>query len=80
MVTTKIPQSYSRCVKLLPIKFYVRIRFTNRNILDCYLLDCDLSFVMSHNLLFFGFCKTSKKQHFRFSVVFSSEKCLNLDL
>ena len=34
-----------------------------------YCLIMNLSFQTSHNLLFFSFCKTSKK-HFRFSVVF----------
>ena len=31
-----------------------------------YFLIVHLSFLTSHNLLFFSFCKTSKKQHFWF--------------
>ena len=36
-----------------------------------YCLIVHLAFLTSHNLLFFSLYETSKKQHFRFSVVFS---------
>ena len=36
-----------------------------------YCLIVHFAFLTSHNLLFFSLYKTSNKQHFRFSVVFS---------
>ena len=65
MVTTKISQSYFRCVKLFIQKNYMFVLAVQTEIFDtgyCWIVH--LSFLTSHNLLFFRFCKTSKKTTF----------------
>ena len=54
------------------VKFHVRISPTDGNIRHWLLLNC--AFIIADvtiYLLFFRFCKTSKKQHFRFFCHFS---------
>ena len=56
----------------LSLNFYVLIRSTDGNIRDCLLLNC--AFIISdvrQSVVLQFVCKTSKKEHFRFSVVFS---------
>ena len=65
------------------IKFHVCISSIDGNIRDWLLLNFALSFLTSHNLLFFSFCKTSKKTTFSvflsfFLVKFSKSQSLKL--
>ena len=62
MVTTKYHSPISDASNFSSVKFYIRIRSTDRNIGDCFMLTCAyLSFLKSHNLLFFSLYKTYKK-------------------
>ena len=74
MVTKKYHSRISDVSNFSSIKFHVRISHTDRNIRHWLLLNC--AFIIADvtiiYLLFFRFCKTSKKINiFGFSVVFS---------
>ena len=80
MVTTKYHSRISDVPNYSSIKFYVRIRSTNGNIRNYLLFNC--AFIISDvTQSIVLYCKKSLKNNiFGFSVVFFSEKCLNLDI
>ena len=61
------------------IKFYVRIRSRNGNILDCFCLIVHFAFLTSHNLLFLSLYKTYKNNILVFYRFFL-ENCPNLEV
>ena len=69
MVTTKISQSYFRCLKLFTVKFHARISSTNGNNRDWLLLNC--AFIISDVSESIVLQSLLRNNIFRFCVVFS---------
>ena len=75
--TTKISQSYFRCVTLYIHKISCSYQVYRRKYSRLFIVELYVYhyyYLTSHNLLFFSLYKTSKKQHFRVSVVLFSRK------
>ena len=64
MITTKISQSYFRCVKLFIHKISCRTSSTNGNIRDWLLLNCVSIISDVTQSIVLQFCKTFKKTTF----------------
>ena len=84
MVTTKISQSYFRCVELFIHKILSSYQVYRRKYSRLFFF-VHLSFLTSHNLLFFSLCKSSKKTTFSvflsfFLVKLSKSRSLKLNI